>query len=220
MPPSVGTSSFFAAVPFPVRCPSEGGWRGRPIIDRCKVVCKATTGARTPPLDPQFGWASNSDVFHTHLFAAVKRAATGFYWSTSGIQLCLLRNAVSKTRRHVSARSVVGAEQRPTETLRTTSGRVSAALGLIESSALVKLARSRGWARDYTTTPGLRWLPDAAPMTAPPTGRGEAAAAHDDGRWCRDRALAARGAVRRARLGGKGFLSRKLALAPAVAFVS
>lgn len=86
MPPSVGTSSFFDAVPFPVRCPSGGGWRGRPIIDRCKVVCKATTGARTPPLDPQFGWASNSDVFHTRLCAAVKRAATGFYWSTSGIQ--------------------------------------------------------------------------------------------------------------------------------------
>ncbi|KAK1862895.1 hypothetical protein I4F81_005462 [Pyropia yezoensis] len=125
-------------------CPSGGGWRGRPIIDRCKVVSKATTGAHTPPLDPPFGWASNSDVFHTHLCAAVKRAATGFYWSTSGIQpedklLCLLCNAVSKIRRHVRARSVVGAEQRPTETLRTTSGRVSAALGLIESSPLMEV---------------------------------------------------------------------------------
>lgn len=144
MPPSVGASSFFHAVPYPVRCPSGGGWRGRPIIDRCKVVSKATTGAHTPPLDPPFGWASNSDVFHTHLCAAVKRAATGFYWSTSGIQpedklLCLLCNAVSKIRRHVRARSVVGAEQRPTETLRTTSGRVSAALGLIESSPLMEV---------------------------------------------------------------------------------
>lgn len=124
-------------VAFPVRCPSGGGWRGRPITDRCKVVCKEKTGAHTLPLDPAFGWASNSDVFHTYLYAAAKRDATGFYWSSTGIQpedkpLCSLSNAVGEIRRHVSARSGVRAEPRTPETPRTSSGRISAALHLID----------------------------------------------------------------------------------------
>lgn len=63
-------------------------------------------------------------------------------------------------------------------------------------------------------------MPEVAAMTALPAGRGEAVATHDDGPGCRGRALAAKGAVRRARLGGKGFLLRQLTLAPAVVFVS
>lgn len=121
------------------------------------LLCSASGGARVLPLDPPYGWASSSDVFHTYLCAAALRSVKKRDWRTdaskpNGMRECKLCERARRKHQSTDVPSVLASQVRhnwapPAHTV------PAAAAPVIEQLSVMKMARSRGWARDYNTPP-------------------------------------------------------------------
>lgn len=158
--PSPGASSYLVSTPSQLWLPMGRGRCGSPGAVRPErtVVCKLKLSERAPPLDPPFGWAFNSNVFHTSLCGAARRAMDGPAWTASKVKPlnkreCRLCKSSGEQCRHANESTAMALRRNPLVSLPAPAVRFGVTSDAIEDLPIMRMARFRGWARDYSTLP-------------------------------------------------------------------
>lgn len=158
--PSPGASSYLVSTPSQLWLPMGRGRCGSPGAVRPErtVVCKLKLSERAPPLDPPFGWAFNSNVFHTSLCGAARRAMDGPAWTASKVKPlnkreCRLCKSSGEQCRHANESTAMALRRNPLVSLPAPAVRFGVTSDAIEDLPIMRMARFRGWARDYSTPP-------------------------------------------------------------------